>query len=261
MANSNKPAFVLLDASVSDDDIFSARKDRKDKKPSAQKDKEKPPTAPPRRSKTDNIKALRHSVEDQRSKSVFACGGKVPVVLSSSQVAQEGGESARDAVVSLPVDLRWDAVSAAKGEGEGEGEEEKEEEEEVSSKRTKLVLPLEPRTKDNLDQLLADTQPATFGRGGEDVYDEKYRKASKMDPTQFSTSFNPYTLGIIDEIAQSLLPSAVGSEHARAVRAELYKLNVSPSLLFLLLLLLLGRAPRCLKRKARLGIIIILLLL
>ncbi|KAK7755004.1 hypothetical protein SLS62_003088 [Diatrype stigma] len=183
--------------------------------PSTTKDGEKPSTAPPPPSETDAaIAALRSSVEDQRSRSVYACGGKVPVVLPSSQAAQEGKNRSRDAVTSQPIDLRWDAV-----EGGGEVKD-------VSSKRTKLVLPLEPRTRDNLDQLLADTQPATFGRGGEDVYDEKYRKAAKMDPSQFSTSFNPYTLGIVDEIAQSLLPSAAGSEPARAVRAELYKLNI-----------------------------------
>lgn len=166
------------------------------------------------------IKAMRTSVEKQHSKSIFACGGKVPV---RSQEEQEKGS--HKAVASLPVDLRWDALTAVP-----DGSEEGTATNDVSSKKTKLVLPLEPSTEGNLDQLVADTQPATFGLGGEHVYDENYRKATKMDPTQFSTSFNPYTLGIIDEIAQGLLPSTKKLEDARSVRAELYKLNVSGSL-------------------------------
>lgn len=164
------------------------------------------------------IEALRSLVEDHHSKSIFACGGKVPVL------SQESQEGSRNAIASLPVDLRWDALAPATDNSKEETATK-----DVSSKQTKLVVPLEPETEGNIKQLLADTQPATFGLGGEHVYDEKYRKAAKMDPSQFSTSFNPYTLGIIDETAQTLLPSARGSKRARSVRAELYKLNVSSS--------------------------------
>lgn len=168
------------------------------------------------------IQALRDSVEQQRSSSVFACGGKIPVLAPEDYEALP-----RDAAVaSLPVDLRWDPLERTVPPTAG-AQGGKSEADVVSSKQTKLVLPLEPETRGNLDRLLADTQPATFGRGGEDVYDEAYRKAAKMDPARFSTSFSPYVLGIIDEIAQALLPSAIDSRHARAVRAELYKLNVS----------------------------------
>jgi hypothetical protein len=73
---------------------------------------------------------------------------------------------------------------------------------------------------------LDGTQPATFGRGREDVYDETYRKALKMDTTAFCSTFDPYSLGIVDTIAQVLLPSIVDSSTHRSVRAELYKLNV-----------------------------------
>jgi hypothetical protein len=31
-----------------------------------------------------------------------------------------------------------------------------------------------------VEQLVADCQPATFGRGGKDVYDESYRKAGAL---------------------------------------------------------------------------------
>ncbi len=69
--------------------------------------------------------------------------------------------------------------------------------------------------------------PANFGRDGEDVFDETYRKALRMDPASFATSFDPYSLGVIDTIAQVLLPSKLDSDYRRAVRAELYTLNAS----------------------------------
>ncbi|KAJ2980851.1 hypothetical protein NUW58_g6836 [Xylaria curta] len=60
----------------------------------------------------------------------------------------------------------------------------------------------------------------------DDTYDESYRRALKMDPTAFCTTFDPYSVGIIDAVAQVLLPSVSGSTTHRGVRAELYKLNV-----------------------------------
>lgn len=90
-----------------------------------------------------------------------------------------------------------------------------------------------------LEGLLKACAPATFGKKGDEVLDESYRKAVKLDSNQFSTSFNPYEVGIIDAIAQSLLPGIVrpfsdgNSKHEEhlGVAAELYKLNVSQSLI------------------------------
>jgi hypothetical protein len=73
-------------------------------------------------------------------------------------------------------------------------------------------------------------EPATFSRGGEDVHDEIYRKALKLDPSRFSTNFCPYEKGIVDMIARLLLPRYPFTfSEARTVKAELYKLNVSLS--------------------------------
>ena len=65
------------------------------------------------------------------------------------------------------------------------------------------------------------------------MLDESYRQAVKLDSNQFSTSFNPYEVGIIDAIAQSLLPGIArpfsdGNSYDEnlGVIAELYKLNV-----------------------------------
>jgi hypothetical protein len=76
--------------------------------------------------------------------------------------------------------------------------------------------------------LVGDCQPATFGRGQQDILDESYRKAGKLDPTQFSTNFCPYEAGIIDAVTTMLLNETVGENDqvSLGVWAELYKLNV-----------------------------------
>ena len=79
---------------------------------------------------------------------------------------------------------------------------------------------------DQLEELVGDFKAATFGRGGQNIYDKSYRNALKMDPGVFCTTFDPYSLGIIDTIAQVLLPSFVDSATHRSVRAELYNMNV-----------------------------------
>ena len=86
-----------------------------------------------------------------------------------------------------------------------------------------------------IEGLLQACAPATFGNKGDEVLDETYRKAVKLDSNQFSTSFIPYEVGIIETIAQSLLPGIAKPffdgkskyEEHLGVIAELYKLNVS----------------------------------
>lgn len=87
-----------------------------------------------------------------------------------------------------------------------------------------LTLPVNAADKQTLDELFSSCSTASFGRGAEEVIDESYRKASKLDPIDFLTNFCPYKSGIIDVIAQLLLPT-VQSE-PRRVLADLYKLNV-----------------------------------
>ena len=96
-----------------------------------------------------------------------------------------------------------------------------------------LTLPIKDADAGGVEALLAACSPASFGRGGQDVFDESYRRATKLDVEKFLSSFCPYTTGIMDVVAQLLLPSAVGSE-PRGVKAELYKLNVysAPSGMF-----------------------------
>lgn len=61
--------------------------------------------------------------------------------------------------------------------------------------------------------------------------DLSYRRAGKLDPKNFATSFHPATFGIIETIEKVLLPGIVGETanrlRSRKIYAELYKMNVS----------------------------------
>ncbi|KAL8727431.1 MAG: hypothetical protein Q9181_005718, partial [Wetmoreana brouardii] len=98
---------------------------------------------------------------------------------------------------------------------------------------SKLTLPLKNYETDAEDQvafnrLLESCTPASFGKDGKDVLDESYRKAAKLDSDRFSTNFNPYEVGIIGTVVQTLLPAGAGhlNENDLGVVAELYKLNI-----------------------------------
>ena len=65
-------------------------------------------------------------------------------------------------------------------------------------------------------------QRATFGVEQKDVLDESYRKAGKMDPSEFATQFTVMP-ELIDAIRDTLLQSRVDQG---PIRVELYKLNV-----------------------------------
>ncbi|KAI0684519.1 hypothetical protein BC835DRAFT_1553058 [Cytidiella melzeri] len=76
----------------------------------------------------------------------------------------------------------------------------------------------------DLKELADNCDPATFGRNQEDVLDETYRSAGKLDVTHFSTLFDPAQSGVIGAIQDVLLE---GYERTHtALSYKLYKLNV-----------------------------------
>ncbi|KAL1698188.1 hypothetical protein EV121DRAFT_218566 [Schizophyllum commune] len=79
-----------------------------------------------------------------------------------------------------------------------------------------LARPTEEQLRD-LEQACA---PATFGRNQEDVLDETYRKAGKMDNTDFCVTYTPP-----DDIL-GLVRDELYEESECQLRYELYKLNV-----------------------------------
>ncbi|KND89203.1 hypothetical protein TOPH_06224 [Tolypocladium ophioglossoides CBS 100239] len=143
------------------------------------------------------LESLRRILESQSH--LFACGGVVPI---RKQAHAAPFPQCEEQKTSNPVTIRWDAAGNADGQ---------------ATPCAKITLPLDPGADANMNRLVQHSQPATFGRGGEDVYDESYREARKMDPTAFCTTFDPYSLGIVDTVAQVLLPSVVDSITHRAV--------------------------------------------
>lgn len=162
------------------------------------------------------IDQLIDAVDGYQATANFSCGGSVPIDIRST-TRYGDFTSARTPITSPPVTIRWDGQSG-----------------DVSGK---LSFPVARGKEKVLQQLVKDCQPATFGFGGENIFDEQIRKAGKLEATEFSTSFNPYDYGIVDAVAQALLPGIarpngpnydgdnISPDHWGVV-AELYKLNV-----------------------------------
>ncbi|KAI6123202.1 hypothetical protein EDD16DRAFT_1894176 [Pisolithus croceorrhizus] len=89
--------------------------------------------------------------------------------------------------------------------------------------RAHIRINLAEATPQELNKLEATCQPATFGVNNENVYDESYRKAGKMDPTEFAANFDVEDSDLIDIVSQGLLE---GDHEDRGIKLELYKLNV-----------------------------------
>jgi len=78
-------------------------------------------------------------------------------------------------------------------------------------------------TPDDVKLLSESCQPATFGVNQQDVMDESYRKAKKMDNANFATNLDVHNSGLIELIKTQLLD---WEKTSKGVKVELYKLNV-----------------------------------
>jgi hypothetical protein len=89
-----------------------------------------------------------------------------------------------------------------------------------------------------LEKLIQACEPASFGKGQENVFDETYRKARKMDSENFVPvldGLDPFHTDLIKIIRGYLLE---GDQSKKSIKMELYKLNVygthiTPSLAFI----------------------------
>ena len=143
---------------------------------------------PPGDASEQLLQNVSEALKVHASKTVFTIGGK----LKAS---------------SYPVTLRWDSTKATAS--------------------NVVHLPIESDAdKVAFDQLLIDCEPALFGKGGENVLDETYRKAGDMDSSRICTSFNLAETSIMDTISQ-VLGQSDQTRQIGGVRAQLYKLNVS----------------------------------
>jgi hypothetical protein len=132
------------------------------------------------------IGQLTDAVNGYEATANFSCGGSVPIDIRST-TRYGDFTSSKTPITSPPVIVRWDSVGG-----------------DVSGK---LSFPVAPEKKQNLQRLVEDCQPATFGLDGENVYDERIRKAGKLEATEFSTSFSPYDYGIVDAVVSHSLGS------------------------------------------------------
>lgn len=162
---------------------------------------------------TDSFKQacrqLRDAIESETSSASFTCGGSIPIANLIGPDQPTAGPTSPCVQV-----VHWGA------------------EHDYTAQRLTLPVPSETSVSSihGLQSLLDACQPASFGRGGQDILDPEYRRAGKLDTDRFLTSFHPADFGIIELIEQILLPG-ISSEtenrlQFRKLKAELYKLNV-----------------------------------
>ncbi len=72
----------------------------------------------------------------------------------------------------------------------------------------------------DIQQLLETCSVASFGLGEQQVTNQSYRDAFKLDPSLFATSFQVSNTPILFEAAMTIVPDL------HHIRAELYKLNI-----------------------------------
>jgi hypothetical protein len=162
------------------------------------------------------LRQLKTTITAQQA--AFCCGGTIRIDAARGCIYKHVTVDT-EPLVSPPVVIRWDLPSG--------------------KAIRKMTLPAVQGATDTpaISELLKDCSPATFGHMGREVLDQSYRQAVKLDIHQFCTSFSPHDFGIIDAIAQTLLPEVtqVSSDTRTEFRehwgvvAELYKLNVRRS--------------------------------
>ncbi|KIK19568.1 hypothetical protein PISMIDRAFT_623848 [Pisolithus microcarpus 441] len=86
-----------------------------------------------------------------------------------------------------------------------------------------MVFTRHQATPRELGELEVACQLATFGVNNENVYDESYCKAGKMDSIDFATSFDVEDSDRLNVVDQGLLE---GDDEERAIKLELCGLNV-----------------------------------
>ncbi|KAH0292486.1 hypothetical protein KCU62_g1893, partial [Aureobasidium sp. EXF-3399] len=134
--------------------------------------------------------AFSSALGEADSESTFACGGQIPVILGpttgfENEKSDVESQIFDQVIMTKPVTIRY----GAPGQGQT------------------LRLPTKTTKDPGFLNLISTCEPATFGREGRDVYDEQYRKATKLDTSDFCTDFCPYETGIIDIVSQLLMPS------------------------------------------------------
>ena len=165
---------------------------------------------------------LRAAVRGYQATANYCVGGSIPITASK----ERSYSSSKKPITAPPVVVRFDTPNGRGKTGKVEFP--------VHGIQGREDREGAVQGEGELEELMQACAPATFGWLGKDVLDESYRKAGKLDRSQFAVDFHPHDFGIVDAVAQTLLPSFgrmklegenVSQEHWGVV-AELYKLNV-----------------------------------
>ena len=138
------------------------------------------------------LTTIAKQLSSHEKKDVFAIGGAIPLAEDK------------------PVVIRWGAHLA-----------------QANGRLCELPVASSTTREAAFTKLVEACQPATFGFGTKDVFDEDYRKAGKMDVEDLCLNLNLAEYSIMDTITQALVQSVWSKAEMNGVRAELYKLNVS----------------------------------
>ncbi|KAJ7142874.1 hypothetical protein C8R44DRAFT_866152 [Mycena epipterygia] len=96
----------------------------------------------------------------------------------------------------------------------------------VEGEKSASRIDLGRATEENLAELASACEQATFGVDQTDVLDESYRKAGKLDLTEFAARLDVVASGLVDAITPDILQGQ-DADGRKALRAEMYKLNVN----------------------------------
>jgi hypothetical protein len=136
------------------------------------------------------MEEIKASLDIHARSATFACGGATPIKTTPA------GSTTETIAFTPSVQVRF----GSNGLG------------------NTLDIPGSEPSSTEFKELLKISQPATFARAGEEVLDEDYRKAGKLDRGCFTTDFCPYAVGIVDTLTQMLLPQTKQSKHVRSIK-------------------------------------------
>lgn len=161
------------------------------------------------------LKDLGASLETHARSATFACGGSVSFKTATEETAKDASDDG----------AQQERVNEGQNVAEGEPTPSTIDDVQVrfgpsGTGFTVVFGQRGPSSNKDFEHLLKTCQPASFGRGGEAVHDEEYRKAGKLDTSQFATSFCPYEAGIIDVVTQLLVPHCKHGKHSRSIKVS-----------------------------------------
>lgn len=160
-------------------------------------------TVPPPTSQEALLSDFTYILNNATRCATFTCGGHLPIQNNPGNLTPKTEAKLHSQrLLTKSVTLRWGS--------DGQG-------------RT-LTLPLadgDAEATTAFASLLQASSPATFGRSGHDVYDPAYRRALALSAGDFLTDFCPYEAGIVDLVAQLLLPPLTGDLKPEPPRSKL----------------------------------------